>query len=382
MKHVTRWCAIITLGILTSCAEQPLQPEGSGVNTQLAAAVAPPIQLANGGTSSMIFAKAISPAGWILGNFHLDPLTTRAQSWSPYPDLTVGTISNPGSIYSGTDGHGDVTAHVRDAGPVVFLADPGTMGRVYAVVPLPDLPTDAATSMSAHAINDDHVVVGWAVGSHALVWTPTGPAARSWNPPAYLPLPFYPGGYDAFMVQANGINNAGHIVGIVREIKSTGRVYHATLWWVQYQDGRWETTLVGELPKDPRASEYRAEQINDAGVIAGVAYLSKGEAPALWFPDAPGVYTRPPTILSGIQDWAIGGLNSCGWLAFTSMGKSAAYLWNGTTTVLLPRLSGATGGRAYDVNDRGDVVGMAQITSKGNSSGVAVLWLGAVPACP
>lgn len=389
------WSGAFAALLCAACARDVTAPDAAtvpngtslgGPEAGITTAATTPVQLASGGTSSTIFARAISPDGWILGNFYLaagGPV--RAQSWSPFPELTVDTVASPGSVYSGTDGHGDVTAHGGDvAGPVVYLADPVTKGRPYAVLPLPRRSNMSAGNTIAFALNDEHVVVGFTVGSAALVWLPI--TTRTWKEPIDLPRPFYPGGYGAFESQAMGINDSGFVVGQVGERVGSNKpiVRHAILWRILRSGEVWTTALVGELPRDPQATGHRAEDINNAGVISGVIMTGRGEFPALWFPDAPGVYSRPPTVLSGTRDWAVGKLNACGWLAFTGMGKSTteSYVWDGGTPVLLPRLTGSSGGRAYDVSDQGDVVGMARFTPKNqNSYSVAALWRGAVAPC-
>ncbi len=375
---------------LTACSEEPDAPTGppdiptANVLTGSVDALSP------GGTSNTVMATAVSPRGWVLGDFRYDGvLRTRAQSWSPTPEYAVSTIADIGWVRSGADLHGDVTAHAPD-GPVVYLADPESGGAPYTVAQLP-LPPNSGNpgNWGAKGLSDTHLAAGGGYGgdgvSHAVVWVPTAPGANSWLEPVMLPLPDFPRGINS--AEAVGVNSSGLVVGTVQELLKRGIKYHAWHWRVEQVSGVWTATSLGELPWASGSEGQAASDINDAGVIVGWVGTSATEYTALWYPDAAGNYTQPPTVGPG-PAWNTTHVNRCGWTVSTMMsgkGRTGGVVaWNGNQIITLPELDGSTSSKAFDINDSGIVAGASFFQGRGKtpSTNVATVWRGYVPACP
>ena len=161
---------------------------------------------------------------------------------------------------------------------------------------------------------------------------------------------------------ANGINNAGQIVG--QSITATGLYtpipyYRATLW-----EGSTITDLGGA--GSGAGTTNIAYDINNTGLVAGAVFY-KTETPAyVW-----GVgYLNDLGVWSEAYD-----INDSGMAAgysSTSDGKNHAALWNGTAITDLGTLGSQS--MAYGINNAGQVVGY-QATPNITST-QATLWSG------
>lgn len=389
------WALLATGAMgLTACSEELVAPAGP-----LETPIAPTANvltgsidaLPAGGTSNTVMAKAVSPSGWVLGNFYLEGGGVRAQSWSPSPDYAVTTVADIGSVYSNGDEHGDVTAHIP-LGPAVYFASATSGGQPYTLVPLP-LPETAGNpgNWIAKGLNDAHFVVGSGRGdgsgaSIPVVWAPTAPGATSWLPPITLPFPNYPRG--SSFTEATGVNDAGLVVGTVGESLKRGIINRAWHWRVEQVNGVWTSTSLGALPWASGSEHQSASDINNSGVIVGSVRDGKNSYAALWYPDASGNYTQQP-VVRAVAQWNSTHINRCGWTVSSMMsGKGRAggvVAWNGNEAISLPKMVGSSNSRAWDINDSGFVAGASIFQGKGKktpTTQVATVWRGFVPPCP
>ncbi len=141
---------------------------------------------------------------------------------------------------------------------------------------------------------------------------------------------------------ANGINNAGQVVGFSY---TTGNSTHATLW-----NGITPTALGG--------TDSVAFAINNAGQVVGYS----GNHATIW-------NGTKPTLLYDTgytSSWARG-INNAGQVVGAYTGPSIPILWNGTTAIGLGNSVGY-GDTATGINDAGQIVGDL------NYGAHAVLW--------
>jgi probable HAF family extracellular repeat protein len=176
------------------------------------------------------------------------------------------------------------------------------------------------------------------------------PLAHMVLPPSYSVLDISPGPDGS---QASGINDAGAVVGW--SFTSTGT--HA---WMR--DGRRVIWL-----KEPRgASGSEAFAIAGNGSISGsVTFPGTGGEPVYW----PGAHKKPRVIPlpGGLSNGSSLGVNNLGQVVGTfydAASLSHAFLWSEATntTIDLGTLGGLNAG-ATDINDRGEVVGCAELAS-------------------
>jgi hypothetical protein len=394
MRRIALLAPIMSLLLFAACEEElvaPAVPFENPIATTANVLTGSIDALPAGGTSNTVMAKAVSPSGWVLGNFYVEGLNVRAQSWSPSPGNAVKTIADIGSVYSGADEHGDVTAHGGPEGPVVYLADPTSGGHPYTVIPLP-LPTTAGNpgNWIAKGLNYAHFVVGSGRGdgsgaSNPVVWAPTAPGATSWLQPITLPLPNYPRGTS--FSEATGVNAAGLVVGTVGENLKRSIINRAWHWRVEQVNGVWTATSLGALPWASGSVHQAASDVNDSGVIVGSVNDGGNSYAALWYPDASGNYTQPPTVRT-VAQWNSTHINRCGWTVSSMMsgkGRSGGVdAWNGNEAISLPKMAGSSNSRAWDINDSGFVAGASIFQGKGKTptTTVATVWRGFVPECP
>jgi len=201
-------------------------------------------------------------------------------------------------------------------------------------VRLPGLPVDGIDRGAAYDINDRGTIVGYSVDNalrrHAVVWQRTRFAAD---------LSSEVGGTHSV---ARGINNLGDIVGDV-----DGQVFLRTAGGIQW------------------LGTGTAEGVNDAGLVIGYA---PGFIPVLW---RDGVREYLPALYGGGIAYGhdVTGLNNLGDIVgYTTQEGSldnTAVLWRNGKAIDLGRYPGGTKSMAYDVNDKGQIVGEGNLEPGG-----------------
>jgi probable HAF family extracellular repeat protein len=214
------------------------------------------------------------------------------------------------------------------------------------------------TGSHAWDIND----LGWVVGVSsgeprrgdcAVLWVDA--CARELPAPGHLHGPAF----------AAALNNRGQIVGAAfTDAEPSSSDHHAVLW---------HNSLASDLGTLPGGSQSHAWDITDAGDIVSLADTADGSDRAcLWPEDAVEQLGTLTGADSGAR--AIDSRREVEGGARTSGGYVHAFVWQAGAMCDLGTLPGHTHSRAYDINDDGDVVGVATVALPGRLGRRAVLW--------
>ena len=180
---------------------------------------------------------------------------------------------------------------------------------------------------------------------------------------------------------ANGINNAGQVVGYSGS-GATGDPEHAALWTVQSNG-----SVVGKDLSNAGDGLSSASGINDAGLIGGYETVGPGYHAATFSVGSDGTVTRTDLGTFGAQDFheAFGyGINAAGQVAGSSYVKSGtpyhAFLFALSNGVPVDTDLGTLGGdnsTGFAINDAGLIVGSSQMIPSsvaGAHAFFATLW--------
>jgi uncharacterized membrane protein len=206
------------------------------------------------------------------------------------------------------------------------------------------------------------VLVGNTLGSNVYAIRWDSPSAV----PVQLPLPALQ--FPAYQVVARSINNAGTIVGYVNEILPKNRTRYEALVW--------SGSSVVILPLPPGGTTQLASNVNDAGVISGI---TEGSHPIRWTPRIGGGYDIAVSSIDVGRRNLDTGMDACG--RMTGGSDQGAWVWDGTSTVILPSLVSGKPANGDDISEDGTVVGFSEVgTSKGRILTRATIWTG-LPSC-
>ncbi|MCC7292320.1 MAG: hypothetical protein IT449_09695 [Phycisphaerales bacterium] len=201
---------------------------------------------------SNAFAEGVNDAGQIVGQSGTSEGNVAAFFWEVGVMTPIPVPGNPG--YS-------TAQAINSAGEVVGYWDSGDQSdRPFRWSPGGDVSEMQRTGLSAYpyAINDHGVAAGAAVerdfGNRAVVWAPDGTI--------HVLVP-----EDSYNSSARGINNAGEIVGVIRD-ELTGQ--HAVRW-----DANGRSNLNKHLHNGcPWDRLSFASSINERGQIGGYGSLA------------------------------------------------------------------------------------------------------------
>ena len=251
--------------------------------------------------------------------------------------VDLGTL---GGSYSGAvdvNGRGDVVGYSEVAEGAGNHAFVWRGGRMIDLGPLPGYSSSYAT-----AVNDRGDVVGFSVGGdgiRAVLWQPDG---------TVVDLTARTG-----LHEVTDLDNSGRLVG---SVSPDGMNAYPALWY------RGRTTVLSD-------TSGTASAINDRGEIAGYFYVGAGSS-FVWragrLTEIPLLPDMPPASMMQAQ-----GINNrgqvVGYGGFDGFVRDSA----SRTLTTLPGLI-RFGPAAYDINDRGQIVGAAG-TSPENLEPHAVL---------
>ncbi len=222
-------------------------------------------------------------------------------------------------------------------------------------VSLGDLP-GGYTSSKVYGIND----AGMSAGTGGAA-TGSVRAFRRLPGGMLVDLGDLPGGSNASGAYA--INNAGTAVGYSYSALSGSRPV-AVMWNLAGV-----ATVLGDLPGGAYDSQARA--INDHHVVAGSSFSASGRTAFRWTA-AEGMVALPD-LAGGLESSEVFGINDAGWIVgngWSGIGGGAgtmrATLWKDGEVIDLGQ--GTKPSYAYDVNNRGQIVGV--------NDGWATLWHG------
>ncbi len=282
-------------------------------------------QLADLGSGT---ARAINDSGQVVGdNGH-----GRALLWQNGITYELGVLPIPGYISSWAN-------DINDIGQVVGgCCDSYSISHSHAFVWQNGAMRDLGVGIAA-AINNSGDVAGKDNYGHAVMWH-NGVVQYL----ATLP--------DSYGSWANGINDAGQVVGGSVYSPTSGAYRHAVLW----QNG-----VAQDLGVLPGCYRSEAWAINSRGQVVGNCHDSSGYSHAfLWHN---GVMQELAIPQGGFQAWAYG-MNDqgqvVGWFSDPS-GYACACVWQDGVAQALDRLPGSSDTAiAYAISGSGQVVGVCQ----------------------
>ncbi len=281
-------------------------------------------------------AVGINNLGWISGGANLAGNTVvNAELWVGSP-MNLGTLGGPNSnvAWPNHSTKGEIVGITETAQPNPF----GEPWSCFAFFP------------SATPTGD--VCVGFA-----------------WQDGVMTALSPLPGGYDSY---AAGVNNKGQVAGWA-ENGIHDPTCNAPVQVLQFEAVIWGPKLdhMTQLPPYPGDPDSAATAINDKGQVVGISGLcsnavggASAEHALLWENGVPtnlgniggGAWNTPVALNN--QGEVVGFANSSG--DQNAALSPAAFIWTQATGMqALPLLSGDTNSIAFDINEKGQVVGQS-----------------------
>jgi probable HAF family extracellular repeat protein len=244
--------------------------------------------------------------------------------WQNGRIVDLGTLGGSYSAAVDVNARGDVVGYSQVADGAGDHAFIWRRGRLIDLSPLAGFSSSYAT-----AVNDRGDVVGFSVGDggiRAVLWRPNGTAVDLTA--------------ETGLHQVTDLDNAGRLVGSVAPDGMNG---YPALWY------RGRTTVLSDR-------SGTASAINDRGEITGYFYGGFGHS-FVWrggrVTEIPVLPDMPEASMMQAQ-----GINNRGQVV--GFGGFDGFVWDSGTGTLT-RLPGLTrvGPAAYDINDRGQIVGSA-----------------------
>jgi hypothetical protein len=343
-------CTVISISLLTGCESTPTEvPPTLRADMSVAASVTA-VDISNG-IDGGPGGRTVSRDGVILGE------VSRLRSW------WASAASSPNILDSGFVNGGNRNADAAGGQAEVILSTNG--GPPWTSVALQVPPGTAARNVYADDINDSGVIVGRTGGTYNF--------PLRWASPTSVPekLPLTGIQYPVYLVHARAVNNSGVIVGYALEDMPKNRQRYEALIW--------SGGTMSILPRPAGVTSQLASNINDAGVISGIA---DGIHPIRWTPRADGGYDVAVASINVGSTNLDTAIDACGRIGGGS--DTGAWIWEGTTVRFLPAIAGAgLWGVVRDLNESGIAVGTSAQRFERKNARIqhATAWTGLGP-CP
>lgn len=278
-------------------------------------------------------------------------------------------INNLGWISGGANltGNNVVNAELWIGSPL----DLGTLGGPNSNVSWPNHTTKGEIVGISETAEANPYGEPWSCFAFFPSSTPTGDvcAGFAWQDGVMTELPALPGGYDSY---ASGVNNRGQVVGWA-ENGVHDPTCNAPRQVLQFEAVIWgpKLTVITELPPFPGDPDSAATAINDQGWVVGISGLcsnavggASAEHALLWENGVPinlgniggGAWNTPVSLNNHGQ--IIGFANTSG--DENAAPSPTAFIWTQATGMrALPLLNGDTNSIAFDINEKGQVVGQS-----------------------
>ena len=281
-------------------------------------------------------------------------------------------INNLGWISGGANltGNNVVNAEVW----IGAALDLGTLGGPNSNVSWPNHSTKGEIVGIAETAQANPYGEPWSCFAFFPSATPTGDVCLgfAWQDGVMTALPALPGGYDSY---AAGVNNKGQVVGWAEDgvLDPTCNNAPPASQFLQFEAVIWgpKLTEITQLPPYPGDPDSAATAINDQGWVVGISGLcsnavggASAEHALLWENGVPinlgnigGRAWNTPVSLNN-NGQIVGFANTSG---DRNAGlKPNAFLWTQATGMqALPLLDGDKTSAAYDINGKGQIVGVS-----------------------
>jgi probable HAF family extracellular repeat protein len=278
-------------------------------------------------------------------------------------------INNLGWISGGANlaGNTVVNAELWVGSPI----DLGTLGGPNSNVAWPNHSTKGEIVGITETAQPNPFGEPWSCFAFFPSATPTGDVCVgfAWQDGVMTALSPLPGGYDSY---AAGVNNKGQVAGWAENgirdptCNAPGQVlqFEAVIWGPKLDH-------ITQLPPYPGDPDSAATAINDKGQVVGISGLcsnavggASAEHALLWENGVPtnlgniggGAWNTPVALNN--QGEVVGFANTSG--DQNAALSPAAFIWTQATGMqALPLLSGDTNSIAFDINEKGQVVGQS-----------------------
>jgi probable HAF family extracellular repeat protein len=322
-----KWLVFFLISLAAQCGLYAQSPQRSQLTKYYVFNLGAPL----GGNPEPV---GINNLGWISGGANLSGNTVvNAELWVGVP-LDLGTLGGPNSNIS--------WPNHSNKGEIVGFAETAETN-----------PYNESWSCSAFFPS-----------------APTGDVCLGfvWRDGVMTPLPAFPGGYDSF---AAGVNNRGQVVGWAENgvLDPTCNNTAPVNQFLQFEAVIWGPGLteMTQLPPYPGDPDSAATAINDLGQVIGISGLCSNAVGGQSAVHALLWENGQPISLGnlGAQIWNTPmSLNNHGEIvgfANNTAGNSQGFVWTKAMNTMqpLPYIGNDNAGAAYDINEKGEIVGIS-----------------------
>ena len=345
MKYRQAYSIVVgSILVVSGCESNPSAPD-PGVSAR--AQITPgsvTVSDVSGGIDGGVGVRTVSATGIGLGK------VGSYRSWWSSGGVTPNILD--GGYVNGGNRNADAAGGVGN----VLLSTNGSAPWTDVALALP--PGSTAGQTVPEDINDLRQIVGFAVNGSAYFWSSPSSAPEQLAPPSSSQYA---------RVVARAINNNGTIVGYgLANLPKNKQRYEAIIW---------TNGIAALLPFPAGVKSQLASNINDAGVISGIA---DGVHPIRWTPRTDGGYeVAVASVDVGIANLETA-IDNCGRIGGGS--DLGAWVWDGASApAYLPAIAGAgQWGVVRDINESGIAVGTSTYSNTRKTGRIqrATVWAG------